>query len=70
MRSNSKSGLTRLPFSVIELNRNVHVAEKKNNERKSIKIFFVSLMAVYLSLRSQFLKVSQFVVYLLAYLAD
>ena len=70
MRSNSKSGLPRLPFSVIELNRNVHVAEKKNNERKSIEIFFVSLMAVYLSLRSQFLKVSQFVVYLLAYLAD
>lgn len=70
MRSNSKSGLTRLPFRVIELNRNVHVAEKKNNERKSIEIFFVSLMAVYLSLRSQFLKVSQFVVYLLAYLAD
>ena len=70
MRSYSKSGLTRLPFSVIELIRNVHVAEKKNNERKSIEIFFVSLMAVYLSLRSQFLKVSQFVVYLLAYLAD
>ena len=70
MRSNSKSGFTRLPFSVIELNGNVHFAEKKNNERKSIEIFFGSLMAVYLSLRSQFLKVSQFVVYLLAYLAD
>jgi len=46
MRSNSKSGLTRLPFSVIELNQNVNVAKKKNNERKSIEIFFVSLNGV------------------------
>lgn len=49
MRSNSKSGLTRLPFSVIELNRNVHVAEKKNNERKSIEIFFVSHGCLFVS---------------------
>lgn len=72
MRTNSKSGLTRLPFSVIELNQNVHVAKKKLKTMKErvLKSFLFLSMAVYSSLRSQFLKASQFVVYLLAYLAD